>query len=110
MKKGFGELQDKKKKKGIIDRLFEGSFFDETNDFFDAFEKEMGSGYSISVTQTSEGTKVHAKVSGDVDVGELRRKLQQQYPNANIEIEGGKPLIREISTKPVDEKEKRDRE
>ncbi|MBS7614959.1 hypothetical protein KEJ18_04430 [Candidatus Bathyarchaeota archaeon] len=103
-------MQVKKKKKSIIDRLFRGSFFDEPSDFFDAFENGMGSGYSISVTQTSEGTKVRAKVSGDVDVGELRRKLQQQYPNAHLEIEGGKPLIREISTKPADEKEEQDRE
>jgi hypothetical protein len=96
-------LSPSKRRKSIIDRLFEGSFFDESKNFFDAFEKGMGSGYSISVTQTPEGTRVYAKVSGDVDVGELRRKLQQQYPGAHIEIEGGKPLIREISTKPVNE-------
>ena len=92
-----------KKRKGIIDRLFEGSFFDESDEFFDQLEKGMGGGYSISVTQTPEGTKVYAKVSGDMDVNELRRKLQQQYPGAHIEIKGGKPLIKEISTRPVDE-------
>jgi hypothetical protein len=39
----------------------------------------------------------------------LRKRLEQQYPGAQIEIEGGKqePLIREISTKPVrEEKDK----
>ncbi|MEM3726165.1 MAG: hypothetical protein QXK98_04800 [Candidatus Bathyarchaeia archaeon] len=95
----------KKKRKSIIDKLFEGSFFDESDEFFDAFEQGMGGGYSISVTQTPEGTKVYAKVSGNTDVNELRRRLQQQYPGAHIEIEGGKPLIREISTKPVAEEE-----
>jgi len=31
----------------------------------------------------------------------LRKQLQQQYPNAEIEMEGGKkePLIKEISTR-----------
>jgi hypothetical protein len=71
--------------------------FDETK-LFDEFPK---SGYSISVTQTTEGTKVRAKVGKDTDVNMLRKQLQEQYPNAEIEIEGGKkePLIREISTK-----------
>jgi hypothetical protein len=42
-------------------------------------------------------------------VNTLRKQLQQKYPNAKIEIEGGKsePLIREISTKPIN-KEKDD--
>jgi len=33
----------------------------------------------------------------------LRKQLQQKYPNADIEIEGGRkePLIREISTKTI---------
>jgi len=96
-------LSEKKKRKSFIDKLFESSLFDESDEFFKEFEKGASSGYSISVTQTPEGTKVHAKVSGNVDVSELRRKLQQQYPGAHIQIEGGKPLIKEISTKPVDE-------
>jgi hypothetical protein len=47
------------------------------------------------------------KVGKSTDVNALRKKLQQQYPNAEIEIEGGKkePLIREISTKTIKEKE-----
>jgi hypothetical protein len=79
-----------------------------------AFEKlsetgGLGGGYSINIVQTSEGTKVHAKVGKDVNVNTLRKQLQQKYPNAKIEIEGGKsePLIREISTKPIN-KEKDD--
>jgi len=43
-----------------------------------------------------DGTKVYAKVSKDTDTNELRRWLQRQYPSAQIEIEGGKPLIKEI--------------
>ncbi|MDH5451080.1 MAG: hypothetical protein OEX77_09345 [Candidatus Bathyarchaeota archaeon] len=63
------------------------------------------SGYSISVVQTSEGTKVQAKVGNNTDVHALRTQLEQQYPNAEIEIAGGKaePLIREIPTKTLSE-------
>jgi len=84
----------KKSKKSIIDTLFGTSIF---KDLQEGFED----GYSISVVQTPEGTKVKAKVGKDVDANELKRQLQREYPNAQIEIEGGKtePLIREISTK-----------
>jgi len=62
---------------------------------------------SISVVQTPEGTKVKAKVGKDTDVNALKRQLQRQYPNAEIEIEGGRkePLIKEISTKSIEEDE-----
>jgi len=90
-----------KKRKSLIDELFGGSIFE---DFEKLFEEGMEeSGYSISVTQTPEGTRVYAKVGKDTDVNALRRQLEQQYPGAQIEIEGGQPLIREISTKPVEE-------
>ena len=87
----------KKRKRSIIDELFGSSLFDEAK----LFSEFPESGYSISVTQTQEGTKVRAKVGKDTDASMLRKKLQQQYPNAEIEIEGGKkePLIKEISTK-----------
>jgi len=92
-----------KKKRSFIDDLFGGSIFEE---FERLFEEGMGeSGYSISVTQTPEGTKVYAKVGKDTDVNALRRRLEQQYPGAEIVIEGGQPLIREISTRPVEEEE-----
>jgi len=86
----------KKRRRSIIDELFENSLFDEK--LLDEFPS---SGYSISVVQTPEGTKVKAKVGKDTDVNMLKKQLQQQYPNAQIEIEGGKqqPLIKEISTK-----------
>jgi len=98
----------KKRRKSIIDELFGGSLFDEVDEFFKGFQEgEFSGGYSISVTQTPEGTKVKARVGKDVDVNMLRKRLQQQYPGAQIEIEGGKqePLIREISTKPVREED-----
>jgi hypothetical protein len=86
----------KKRKRSIIDELFGNSLFDEK--LLDEFP---ASGYSISVVQTPEGTKVQAKVGKDTDTNALKKQLQQQYPNATIEIEGGKkePLIKELSTK-----------
>ncbi|MCW4021126.1 MAG: hypothetical protein NWF14_07870 [Candidatus Bathyarchaeota archaeon] len=100
-------MPNKKKKKSRTDELFGGSVFGD----FDLFEKlgegkRVEGGYSISVSQTPEGTKVHAKVGKDTEVNELRRQLQQQYPGAQIEIEGGRPLIKEIETKKVEEEDK----
>jgi len=89
-----------KRKKSIIDELFGTSLFEDTERLFE----ELGeSGYSISVVQTPEGTKVKAKVGEETDVNALRKQLEREYPNAKIEIEGGreKPLIREISTKTI---------
>jgi len=88
----------RKRRKSIIDDLFGGSVFEENETFF---SQPLESGYSINVVQTPEGTKVRAKVGKDTDVNLLRKKLQQKYPNAEIEIEGGRkePLIKEISTK-----------
>jgi len=95
----------KKRRRSIIDELFGGSTFGETEKFFDEFPE---SGYSISVTQTSEGTKVRAKVGKETDVNMLKKQLEQKYPNAEIEIEGGRkePLIREIFTKDLKKENK----
>jgi hypothetical protein len=88
----------RKKKRSVIDDLFGGSLFNDKEILPDDFS---GTGYSISVVQTPEGTKVKAKVGKDTEVNAFRKQLQQKYPNAKIEIEGGteKPLIREISTR-----------
>ncbi len=95
----------RKKKRSLIEELFGGSFFKEIDDIFAQLDKEtLRGGYSISVTQTPEGTRVYAKVGKGVNVNDLRRKLQQEYPGAKIEIEGGEPLIREVSTKSLEEK------
>jgi hypothetical protein len=97
----------KRKRRSLIDEFLGGSIFEEVERLFD--EEDLGeSSYSISVTQTPEGTRVYAKVGENVDVGELRRRLEEQYPGALIKIEGGRPLIREISTRPVEE-EKREK-
>lgn len=107
-----GILELPRRRKSFIEDIFGGSLFDEIDRLFEKFgEEPLSSGYSIRVTQTPEGTKVYAKVSEDTDVNELRRRLQQEYPGAQIEIEGGKPLIREISTRTLEEeeKEKKDR-
>jgi hypothetical protein len=84
----------KKRKRSMIDELF-----GESDKFFD--EEFPSSGYSISVVQTPEGTRVKAKIGKDTDANAPRKRLQQQYPKALIEIEGGKKesLITEISTK-----------
>ncbi|MEM3357070.1 MAG: hypothetical protein QW166_04500 [Candidatus Bathyarchaeia archaeon] len=99
----------KKRRKSIIDELFGNSLFEDTEKFFEEFPEELESGYSISVTQTPEGTKVHAKVGKNMDAEALKRQLQKEYPNAEIEIEGGKkePLIKEISTKTLKEEKQK---
>ncbi|MGQ9538990.1 MAG: hypothetical protein ACUVTE_05370 [Candidatus Bathycorpusculaceae bacterium] len=94
----------KKPKRSFIDEFFSRSPFDNVEELFKDFSEDTFiNGYSISVIQTPEGTKVKAKVGKDTDVNTLRKQLERQYPNAKIEIEGGKqePLIREISTKPI---------
>ena len=72
--------------------------FNNTESLFEDFPQK---GYSISVVQTPEGTKVKAKVGKNTDANLIKKQLQKQYPDSKIEIEGGKttPLIREISTK-----------
>ncbi len=94
-----------KKKRSLIDELFGGSLFGETESFPET-------GYSISVVQTPEGTKVKAKAGKNTDVSAFRKQLQQKYPSAKIEIEGGKakPLIREISTKTLKHEGEEDNE
>ena len=93
----------KRRRRSIIDELFWDSLFD---DLESSIEDLSGTGYSISVVQTPEGTRVKVRAGKDVDVSMLKRQLQMQYPNAKIEIEGGReePLIKEISTKSLVEK------
>jgi len=97
----------RRKRRSIIDELFGDSLFD---DLESSIDDASGSGYSISVVQTPEGTRVKVKAGKDVNVNMLKRQLQMQYPNAKIEIEGGReePLIKEISTKSlIEEKEEK---
>ena len=103
----------KSKRESIIDEFFGKPFFGDVETAFEELSEGggFGSGYSMNVVQTPEGTKVQVKVGKDVNVNTLRKQLQQKYPGAKIEIEGGKsePLIREISTNPI-KKEKEDDE
>lgn len=96
-------MSRRRKKRGLFDEFFGGSLFRDVERMFERMEEgeELGTGYSIRVTQDPQGTKVYAKAGKNTDVTGLRRQLQQRYPGAEIHIEGGKPLIREISTKPL---------
>ena len=100
----------KRRRRSIFDEIFGKSLFDDLDRIFEKLESEVPEGgYSISVTQTPEGTKVYAKVGKNVNVYELKRRLQSQYPGAKIVIEGGEPLIREVSTKQVDTESSEDK-
>lgn len=106
--------RERRRGRSLIDEFFGGRFFEDMESLFRDFgEDAFTGGYSISVIQTPEGTRVKAKVSKDTDVNTLRKQLEKQYPGAKIEIEGGsqEPLIKEISTKPIrEEKTEEERE
>jgi hypothetical protein len=90
---------ERRKRRSPFD-LFDFSSFKEVERLFEEswgeFERLGSHGYSITVTQTGKKTIVRAKVGRDVDVGRVREELQRSYPGAEIIIEGGKPLIREV--------------
>ncbi|MHA1665643.1 MAG: hypothetical protein ACTSVW_07420 [Candidatus Njordarchaeales archaeon] len=85
--------KDKKKRRSIFDAFFEG-FFSDFDELFEGFPHDfsegISGGYSISVTQTPEGTVVHAKIGDDMDRNEFKKMLEERYPGAKIVIEGGK--------------------
>ncbi|HUV98230.1 MAG TPA: hypothetical protein VMW14_01855 [Candidatus Paceibacterota bacterium] len=84
-------MPSKKKRRNKFDEMFGSSALDNADSF-----KGSATGYSISVVQTDQGTKVRAKVGKDTNVEDMRKQLKQKYPNAEIEIKGSekKPLIR----------------
>ncbi len=94
-------MSKRKRKKRFFD------LFDFNEDF--PFGKELaegGSGYSISVTYNDTSKPVvHVKTRGDIDVAELRRDIEQQYPGARIEGLEKRPLIRVVG----EEKEEKER-
>jgi len=68
---------------------------DEEDFLFGREPVEDESGYSISVMYDEKGKPVvQVKTYGDVDVAELRRDIEQRYPEARIEGLEKKPLIR----------------
>lgn len=97
----------REKRRSLFDLFFGKSLLSDVEEIFRRLEEEpLTEGYSISVTQGPEGTKVYVKAGRNTDIEALRKELQQRYPDAEIQIEGGKPLIREVSTTPSKEKEK----
>lgn len=80
----------RKKRHSIIDELFGGSLFEDNESSIENFPQ---TGYSISVVQTSERTRVKAKVGKNMDTNVIKEQLQRQYPNSKIEIEGGDATI-----------------
>ncbi|MFQ6085048.1 MAG: hypothetical protein ACE5OY_02095 [Candidatus Bathyarchaeia archaeon] len=94
----------RRKKRGFFDEFFGRDLFKE----FERFEpEELQSGYSVSVSQSGGRTIVRAKIGKDVDQASFREQLEKEYPGAEIVIEGGKPIIREIETTEKEEKEGR---
>jgi len=99
-------MPEKRKKKGFFD-MFD---FGEEDFLFDDSVQSGGSGYSISVTYDEQGKPiVQVKTRGDLDVSELRRDLEERYPDARIEGLEEKPLIR-IVGKEKEVKEKKPKE
>ena len=97
-------MPERKKKRRVSD-LFG---FDEEDFLFGQEPIEGGSGYSISVTYDNSGKPVvQVKTHGDVDVAELRRDIEQQYPGARIKGLEKKPLIKIVGEKDTRKKEEK---
>ena len=97
-------MPERKKKRRVSD-LFG---FDEEDFLFGQEPIEGGSGYSISVTYDNSGKPVvQVKTHGDVDVAELRRDIEQQYPGARIKGLEKKPLIKIVGEKDMRKKEEK---
>lgn len=96
----------KKKRRSILDEFFEGLEGDLSR--FKGLEpsmlRELEGEYSVSVTQSGGRTIVRARIGKGVDRAKFRDDLERQYPGAEIIIEGGEPLIKEIGE--VEEKTK----
>jgi len=72
----------------VFEEIFEEPFLDT--------DLPVRGGYSISITQINGKTTIHVKADKNTNIAELKRSLKEQYPNAEIIIEGGKPMIEEI--------------
>jgi len=82
--------------------------FDEEKLFLGEEPIEGESGYSISVTYDGSGKPVvQVKTRGDVDVAELRKDIEQQYPGARIEGLEKKPLIKVVGEEEAKKKEEK---
>jgi len=85
-------MSERKKRRRSIFDVFE-EIFEEP--FLDT-DLPVRGGYSISITQINGKTTIHVKADRNTNITELKRSLKEQYPNAEIIIEGGKPMIEEI--------------
>ena len=100
-------MPEKKKKRGFFD-IFD---FSEEDFLFDDSSQSSGSGYSISVTYDEHGKPVvRVKTHGNVNVSELKRDLEERYPDARIEGLEKKPLIRIVGERKEVKKEKKPEE
>ncbi|MEM2917108.1 MAG: hypothetical protein QXN63_01975 [Candidatus Bathyarchaeia archaeon] len=94
-------MPEKKRRRDIWDIDFE----EEEEEF--PWEREpigVGSGYSMSITYDDDGKPtVHVKTYGNVNKAQLRKEIEQRYPEAHIVGLETEPLIRIVNEK---EKEK----
>lgn len=73
-----------------------------------SFQVMGESGYSISVTYDNSGKPVvQVQTRGDVNMTELRRDIEQQYPRARIKGLEKKPLIKIVGEKDTRKKEEK---
>jgi hypothetical protein len=87
-------MSKRKRGKGFFDFGFDEKMF------FGHEPVEGGSGYSISVTYDEKGKPlVKVRTYGDVNVAELRKEIERQYPGAKIEGLEEQPLIRVVDEK-----------
>jgi len=92
-------------------RLFDIFGFGEEEFPFGQKPAEGGSGYSISVTYDDRGKPVvRVETYGDVDMAELRKDIEQQYPGARIEGLEKQPLIRIVGEEEAREERKPEKE
>ncbi|MEM2341899.1 MAG: hypothetical protein QXX94_03105 [Candidatus Bathyarchaeia archaeon] len=78
-------LGERRRRKSLtIDKFLTTLFLTNLKDYLMSSRGGFAGGYSISVIQTPEGTKVKAKVGGNVDVNMLRKRLEQQCLGAEI--------------------------
>jgi len=94
---GVVMMPEKRRRKDIWD-----IDFDEEEEEF-PLEREpisIDSGYSMSITYDEEGrTTVHVKTYGNVNKNQLRKEIEQRYPDARIVGLETEPLIRIVNEK-----------
>jgi hypothetical protein len=92
-----------RKKKDFIEEIFDKLLKED-------FKFGNMGGYSISIFQEGGRTKIYVKAGKNVDVYKLKKDLEEQYPGAEIYIEGknieekpSKKLIEVIDERKIEE-------